>query len=72
MNVKDLESRLMALEKAVLDLQQQSRIAERSPWLKIIGHFKDDPVYDEIVRLGREYREAQHPDHKKKKSPRKK
>jgi hypothetical protein len=70
MNTKEMESRLKALEKAVLDLQEQSRAAKKSPWSKIIGHFRDDPVYDEIVRLGREYREAQHPGSKKKKSPR--
>jgi hypothetical protein len=69
MNTKELESRVKALEQAVTELQEQSK-ATKNPWLKIIGHFKDDPVYDEIVRLGRAYRESQHPDKKKKKSPR--
>jgi hypothetical protein len=70
MNTKELELRLTALEKAVAELQSQNG-AKKNPWLKIIGHFKDDPVYDEIVRLGREYRESQHPDRKKVKRPRK-
>ena len=73
MSNKELESRVAALEKAVAQLQQRAKDPENNPWRKIIGHFKNDPIYDEIVRLGREYRLAQHPDHKKqsRKSPRK-
>ena len=35
-------------------------------WEENVGRFANDPVFDEIVRLGREYRENQHPDKKRK------
>jgi hypothetical protein len=32
------------------------------PWyIKHAGHFANDPAFDEIVRLGREYRQSLHP-----------
>ena len=70
MTAKEMEARVAALEKAVAKLQERSEAAN-NPWAKIIGHFKDDPIYDEIVRLGKEYRDSQHPDRRKKKAPRK-
>jgi hypothetical protein len=68
MNSKELETRISALEKAVAELKAKE--AKSDPWQKIIGHFKNDPIFEEIVRLGREYRLSDHPDRKKKK-PRK-
>lgn len=68
MTSKEMESRLTALEKAVADLQ--AKAAKKDPWQRIIGHFKNDPIFDEIIRLGREYRLSDHPDRKKTK-PRK-
>jgi hypothetical protein len=67
MNPSEIEHRLSNLEKAVAALQKRAD----NPWPSIIGHFANDPIYDEIVRLGREYRDSQHPDRKKKKLPRK-
>ena len=71
MKPSEIEQRLAILEKAVAALQKQAQAAHDNPWRSIIGHFANDPIYDEIIRLGREYRDAQHPDRKKKKSQRK-
>ena len=56
---------LEQLERRVIDLEQQivqlRRAFEASPGLKgmqeTFGMFANDPEFDEIVRLGREYRE---------------
>jgi hypothetical protein len=69
MNTAELEKRLLNLEKIVAQLQEQAK--RENPWPSIIGHFANDAIFDEIIRLGRDYRESQRPDRKKKKSPRK-
>ncbi|BAU12685.1 hypothetical protein LEP3755_32160 [Leptolyngbya sp. NIES-3755] len=55
-----VEERLAALEAAVKELRQQA--AKDQPqrnWLEqITGSFKDDPVFDEILRYGREFRRS--------------
>ena len=72
MTVKSLEKRIAAMEVEVQALKRQ--LSNRAPdrpstrsWLDDAGRFKDDPVFDEIVRLGREYRESQRPVTKKRK-----
>ena len=65
MNLAELEKRLAVLEQSVADLQEHAK--SRNPWQKIIGHFANDPVYDEIIRLGKEHRDSQQPDKKKRK-----
>ena len=61
-----LEDRVASLEAEVTELRFQLKarnLQADSPWWeKRAGAFKDDPLYDEAMRLGREYREAQHPD----------
>jgi hypothetical protein len=74
MTVADLEKRLSALEKKVEELQARvlpSPAAQRNWWRDDAGRFADDPVFDEIVRLGRQYRESLHPDRRKKKAAKK-
>ena len=72
MTIAQLEKRLAALEKAVTDLQngRTSKLPEpgqQKPWWHTeAGRFANDPVFDEIVRLGREYRESLRPGYKKK------
>jgi hypothetical protein len=64
MTTAQLAVRLEALEKAVEQLEAKlSRPADpkRAWWREDAGRFKDDPVFDEIVRLGREYRESLRP-----------
>ena len=60
----EIEKRLEILEAEVATLK--SRVAEKKetesemPWWKqIIGTFADDPMHEEAMRLGREYRKSQ-------------
>jgi hypothetical protein len=60
-----MEDRLLAMEAAIVDLQKQVALNRVSGnWLEqITGSFKDDPVFEEILRYGREYRESHYPDY---------
>jgi hypothetical protein len=61
MSNRSLEEGVMALEEEVARLKREIRIASSSiPWWeRIFGTFADDPIYEEAMRLGREYRESQ-------------
>jgi len=64
MTTAQLADRLEALEKVVQRLEAKiSRPPDpnRPWWVEDAGRFKDDPVFEEIVRLGREYRESLRP-----------
>jgi hypothetical protein len=60
---------LAQLEKRVERLEKIIQGADRAPvpfrnaqwWLDHAGAFADDPGYEEIVRLGRKYRESLRP-----------
>ena len=57
-------NRVTRLEKSVEELREQLRAREapQKPWWEeIAGKFANDPVYDEAMRLGREYRESLRP-----------
>ena len=59
-----LEERVVALETEVARLKQERANETRSKkpwWEEIRGTFKDDPAYEEAMRLGREYRESLRP-----------
>jgi hypothetical protein len=58
----EIEKRLEILEAEVALLKSKAEKKEENikPWYeKIAGKFADDPIYDEAMRLGREYRLAQ-------------
>jgi hypothetical protein len=57
-----VESRLAKVERELAILK--TRIPpDKSNWIaEITGAFKDDPDFDEIVRLGKEMRDAEEPD----------
>jgi hypothetical protein len=56
-----LEQRLEAVEAAIVELKQQKTNPE-SNWLEqITGSFKDDPIFDEVLAHGREFRYADRP-----------
>jgi hypothetical protein len=61
---RSLEERVEALEAEVARLKQE-RASVTTParpwWEEIRGTFKDDPIYAEAMRLGREYRESLRP-----------
>jgi len=69
MTANELAKRVEQLEKAVQDLT--ARFAQLNPpkekwWESQAGRFANDPVFDDIVRLGKEYRESLRPGKKKK------
>ena len=48
------------MEKKVAELSAQPVASTRKKdWRRTIGIFRDDPDFEEAVRLGREYREQQ-------------
>lgn len=60
----DLESRVAILEAKVERLQRELEavVPDGRPWWQqIVGTFADDPMYEEAMRLGREYRESLRP-----------
>jgi hypothetical protein len=61
MTQTELEERLLALETAVKEIQRRLAILPPPPnWLdEIIGSFKDEPAFEEVIALGRAFREAQ-------------
>ena len=60
MKLAQLEERLQKLETEVRELQNATGQAKPVPWYRqAAGQFKDDPVFDEIVRLGKELRDKE-------------
>ena len=68
MTQAEIEQRLIALEAEIRLLKSQAAPNKADPkW--VLGHagrFANDPGFDEVVRLGREYRESLRPKPKKK------
>ena len=63
-----ISDRVAELEREVAELREivrgtQGEPAPRQPpkdaWRRTIGAFKDDPFYDDMVRLGRYWRKRQ-------------
>lgn len=65
MSTPTLEERVTAQENEIEQLKRQkTNVSSRNDgpsWRKIVGVFKDDPEFQEAVRLGREYRESLRP-----------
>jgi hypothetical protein len=69
MNNDDIKSRVEELEREVKLLKLKAEGVDKSDprwWLATAGMFKDDPWFEDAVRLGREYRESLRPGAKKK------
>jgi hypothetical protein len=66
--LEKLEARVAALEKEIKQIRSQLPEAaeQRHWWHGDAGRFENDPVFDEIVRLGREYRDSLRPGPRKK------
>jgi hypothetical protein len=67
MATHSLEERLTALEAEVAQLKRQLNQQKEEScvpwWERISGAFANDPMFDEAMRLGREWREAQRMDY---------
>ena len=58
--VQELERRMTSLEQDMRELKAGLGGGHKVAWYRqILGQFKDDPAFDEIVRLGRRIREAE-------------
>lgn len=58
MTNQQMEQRLSELEQQVADLRREIRpLRPLATAADTFGMFSDDPDLDEVVRLGREYRE---------------
>lgn len=61
MNQTDLESRIVLIENELSTLKSKfARIENGEPWWKRrAGIFEGDPIHDEAMKLGREWRKKQ-------------
>ena len=55
---KTLEDRVKAIEKRLTALEAVKSKSIKPGWLKRAGWAKDDPIYDQAMRLGARYRKA--------------
>ena len=54
-----IEERLSQVEQDIADLKSEVNRLRSNDWIdQITGSFKDDPEFGEILRLGREIRQA--------------
>jgi hypothetical protein len=66
MSNTELETRIKTLESEIAVLKEKFKKIEKSErpwWEQIAGTFADDPIYEEAMRLGREYRLSQREDY---------
>lgn len=65
MATTSIEERLRVLEFEVTQLKERILPDVSQPeatwWKKIVGVYRDDPEFEEAMRLGREYRESLRP-----------
>lgn len=61
MTQTELEERLLAVEAALQEIQRRLATLPPTPhWLDAVsGSFKDNPAFEEVIALGRAFREAQ-------------
>lgn len=58
--LSQIEERLRRVEAELAELKQSKQREDAVPWYrKIAGQFDNDPVFDEIVRLGKEIRDSE-------------
>jgi hypothetical protein len=58
--LNDLEMRVATLERKFADVERLiKRPKKEKDWRATVGMFKDDPYFEEIVELGRQWREEE-------------
>ena len=67
MSAQTIEERLTAVETELQTLKQEKEQNKQQDkaipwWEQIRGGFKDDPMYDEAMRLGHEWRQSSNAD----------
>ncbi len=56
----DFEQRLAVLERDIAELKRRVGSSETNNWIRAMtGSMKDYPEFEEVLRLGREYRRSQ-------------
>lgn len=66
MTSNEIETKLKTLESEIATLKEKVEKIEKPKtpwWQEIAGTFANDPIYDEAMRLGREYRLSQREDY---------
>ena len=58
--VEKLESKIQAVE-ARLQEQARDALPKKRGWRWFVGVFADSPDFEDVVRIGREWRNADHP-----------
>lgn len=64
MTAATIEQRLEALEREVRSLRaavKKKSKKEKPWWERLAGTFKDDPLFDEMVKAGEKYRKSLRP-----------
>ena len=61
MTLIQIERRVKALEQTVHRLARRKPSVSRKWYRSHAGRFAGDPVFEEIVKLGRAYRQSQRP-----------
>ena len=60
MSAPSIEERLGELEKKVADLLARVEDQGKKDWVsRVVGSFANCPEFDEVIRLGREFRKEQ-------------
>ena len=63
MSTSELQERVDRLERELVELREIVMKPQAQPprkaWQNTFGKFKDDPLFDSIIKKGREYRESQ-------------
>ena len=68
-----LESRVAALEAEIQQINQQPASGKSEDWVDLIyGLFADYPDFDQVIELGRQYRESLRPKPSKRKAKKQK
>ena len=61
MTLAQLEKRVEHLEKLISNQPQAGQMRSATWWLDRAGAFANDPGYDQMVRIGRKYRQSLQP-----------